>query len=67
MYNSVKDMNIIESQIVQREFDGRWERIVKVIDTENQYTYKNESGITVSLIPEKWITVQVYDFVMEAV
>jgi len=58
-------MNILETQIVQREYDGRWERIVKIMDKENSYTYTNESGISVTLIPEKWIVTEVYDFIME--
>jgi len=59
------EMNILETQIVQREYDGRWERIVKIMDKENSYTYTNESGISVTLIPEKWIVTEVYDFIME--
>lgn len=58
---------ILESQIVQRDFDKRWERIVKVMDHENSYTFSNENGVPVTLIPEKWITVAVYDFLMEEV
>jgi hypothetical protein len=61
------EMNILETQIVQREYDGRWERIVKIMDKENSYTYTNESGISVTLIPEKWITTHVFDFLMEEV
>lgn len=58
-------MEILETQIVQRSFDGRWEKIVRIVDRENAYTYKNETGTSVTLIPERWITVQVYDFIME--
>lgn len=58
--------DILESQIVQRDFDKRWERIVKVQDLENSYTFANEQGVKMTLIPEKWITVAVYDFLMEA-
>ena len=57
--------DILESQIVQR-FDGCWERIVKVQDIENAYTFANEQGVKITMIPEKWITVAVYDFIMEA-
>jgi hypothetical protein len=60
-------MEILETQLVQRSFDGRWEKIVKVMDYENSYTYGNETGTSVTLIPEKWITVAVYDFLMEEV
>lgn len=58
--------DILESQIVQRDFDKRWERIVKVQDLENAYTFANEQGVKMTLIPEKWVTVAVYDFIMEA-
>ena len=58
--------DILESQIVHRDFDKRWERIVKVQDLENAYTFANEQGVKMTLIPEKWGTVAVYDFIMEA-
>jgi hypothetical protein len=58
---------ILETQIVQRDYDKRWERIVKVMDHENAYTFKNEFGTSVTHIPEKWLTVAVYDYMMEVV
>jgi hypothetical protein len=58
-------MEILETQLVQRSFDGRWEKIARVMDHENSYTYRNETGTSVILIPEKWITIGVYDFIME--
>ena len=63
----INPKSILESQIVQRDFDKRWERIVKVMDHENAYSYSNENGVPVSLIPTKWLTVAVYDFLMEEV
>ena len=51
---------------MHRDFDKRWERIVKVQDLENAYTFANEQGVKMTLIPEKWVTVAVYDFIMEA-
>jgi hypothetical protein len=59
--------DVLETQFVQRAYDGYWEKIVKVMDHENAYTYRNESGTSVTLIPEKWLTVQVYPFIMEEV
>ena len=50
-------MEILETQIVQREWDKRWEKIVRVMDYENSYTYGNETGNIVTLIPDKWMTV----------
>lgn len=58
-------MEILETQLVQRSYDGRWEKIARIMDKDNAYTYKNDNGISVTLIPEKWITVNVYDFLME--
>jgi hypothetical protein len=62
----LSDMTVLETQIVQREWDKRWEKVVKIMDNENAYTY-NENGVSVTLIPEKWVTVAVYDYLMEIV
>jgi hypothetical protein len=64
-FKKEKLMEILETQFVQRSFDGRWEKIVRIMDKENAYTYKNETGTSVTLIPEKWVTIAVYDFMME--
>jgi hypothetical protein len=56
--------DILETQFIQRAYDGYWEKIVKVMDHENAYTYRNETGTSVTLIPERWLTVQVYPFIM---
>jgi hypothetical protein len=58
-------MNIIETQFKQRQFDGKWEKIAKVMDHDNKYVYKTESGQRVSYTPEKWVTVGVYDLIGE--
>jgi hypothetical protein len=55
----------IETQFRQRAYDGKWERLGKIMDTENAYTYSTESGSRVTLIPEKWVTIGVYDLLME--
>ena len=59
--------DILETQLIQRAHDGCWEKVVKIMDKENAYTYQNESGAKVTLIPEKWVTVAVYPFIMEEV
>jgi hypothetical protein len=59
--------NILETQLVQREYDGRWEKLIKVLDHENSYTYGNESGSRVTYTPEKWIVAEVFDFIMQEV
>jgi hypothetical protein len=59
--------DILETQLIQRAYDGCWEKVVKIMDRENAYSYQNESGAKVTLIPEKWVTIGVYDFIMEEV
>jgi hypothetical protein len=54
-------MKVLETQFKQREYDGKWERIVKVPDYENAYVYSTEGGNMIKILPEKWITVGVYD------
>ena len=58
-------MIVLETQFKQRAFDNKWERIVKTMDYDNKNTFTNEHGNKVSYIPEKWVTVGVYDFIME--
>jgi hypothetical protein len=61
----VSGLNVLETQFNQRAYDGKWERIAKVVDYDNQYTYSTESGSRVTLIPEKWVTIGVYDLIGE--
>ena len=58
-------MTILETQFKQRAFDGKWERLGKIVDFDNKYTYQTESGSKVTLIPERWITLGVYDYLVE--
>mgnify|MGYP000140202005 CR=1 FL=1 len=58
-------MTILETQFKQRAYDGKWERICKVVDFDNKYSYETETGSKVTLIPEKWVTLGVYDYIME--
>jgi hypothetical protein len=58
-------MTYTEVDFKQRAYDGKWEMVAKVLDHENKYVYKTESGNTVTLTPEKWITVGVYDYLAE--
>lgn len=58
-------MDILETQLVQRAHDGYWERIVRVLDLDNQYSYKGQDGIHLTSVPSKWLTVAVYPFIME--
>ena len=58
-------MNIIETQFVQRAYDGKWEKLAKVMDYDNKYVYKTESGNRMTYVPEKWMTVGVFDLLAE--
>lgn len=58
-------MNILETQFVQRAYDGKWEKLVKVMDYDNKYVYKTESGNRMTYVPEKWMTVGVFDYLAE--
>jgi hypothetical protein len=54
-------MKILDTQFKQRAYDGKWERVVKVPDHDNSYAYTTEGGNVITILPEKWITVGVYD------
>ena len=58
-------MNILETQFKQREFDGKWEKLARVMDYDNKYVYKSESGQRMTYVPTKWTTVGVYDLLAE--
>ena len=65
MVKSEKNMHVFETAFKQRAYDGKWERIARIVDFDNKYTYSTESGSKVTLIPEKWVTLGVYDYLME--
>ena len=58
-------MNILETQFKQRSYDSKWEKLAKVMDYENKYVYKTETGSTLAYIPTKWVTVGVFDYIGE--
>ena len=62
-----KKVDILAEEFKQRAFDGKWERIVKIMDLDNTYTFIGENGSRMSHIPTKWVTVGVYDYLMEIV
>ena len=39
-------LNILEVQFKQREFDGKWERIAKIVDYDNKYTSVSYTHLT---------------------
>lgn len=56
---------ILEYDYKQRAYDGKWEVLGKIQDKDNSYHYKTESGQKVTLIPEKWVTVNVVDYLAD--
>jgi len=64
---SESKMNVLETAFKQRAFDDKWERIVKIMDLDNSYSFMGENGSRMTHIPEKWVTVGVYDYLMEII
>ena len=64
MITSEKNMQVLETAFKQRAFDGKWERIVKIMDLDNSYSFVGENGSRMTHIPEKWVTVGVYDYLL---
>ena len=62
-----KDLEIYEVDFRQRAYDGKWERLGKIEDTDNTYVFINEYGNRAATTPFKWITLGVYDYLMEIV
>lgn len=58
-------MKILETQLVQRSHDGRWEQIGRYKDYDNSYYFRNELGMRETLTPDKWVTLKVFDFIVE--
>lgn len=58
-------MNILETQFKQRAYDGKWEKLARIMDYDNKYVYKSESGQRMTYVPTKWMTVGVFDYVGE--
>lgn len=67
MANNKNTIQILEEDFKQRAYDGKWERIGKIMDMENSYSFVNENGNRTTHIPTKWITLGVYDYLMEIV
>lgn len=58
-------MKVIRTEMKQRAFDGKWQLLGLIMDQDNAYSYTTESGAKVTLVPEKWITLGVYDYLLE--
>lgn len=57
----------LEYDFKQRDYDGKWERLGRIKDTQNEYSYLTPSGQKVTLTPEKWITIGVYDYLVDII
>jgi hypothetical protein len=55
---------VLETDLKQRAYDGKWELIGKIKDVDNSYSYKTDGGTTVTLTSEKWVTIGVYDYLL---
>lgn len=58
-------MNILETDFVQRAYDGKWEKLARIMDYDNKYVYKSESGQKMTYVPTRWVTVGVFDYMGE--
>ena len=59
-----KKIEILEEELKQRAFDGKWQRWIKIPDPENAYTYRTETGSSYTLVPETWVVAGVYDYLL---
>lgn len=59
--------NVIKTEYKQRAYDGKWQLLGLIMDKDNAYEVSNSEGNKITLIPEKWITLNVYDYELEIV
>lgn len=62
-------MRILETQWHQRKYDEKWEKIGKIVDEDEleilwEMGWRTDRG-NLYVLPEKWITLGVYDYIME--
>ena len=58
-------MRILDTFIKQRAADKKFMLLGKILDFENTYRYKNEFNRVMSIVPNKWIILDVQDTVDE--
>lgn len=59
-------MNILETEYKQRAFDGKWQKLIKIVDIENPYSYMDGKS-KITLFSTKWLVANVYDYEIEFV
>lgn len=52
-------MEFLEVSKHFRGYDNKWETIARILDHDNSYSFKSEDGRKMTIIPEKWITINV--------
>lgn len=56
--------NVLETELRQRSGDGKWQLLGRIMDHDNAYKYKSDSGQVITLTPDRWITLRVYDYIL---
>lgn len=59
-------MKIYDTEVRKRPYDGKWQLNGKIDDHENSYTFQDEKKRKVTLVPTKWITLNVFDYLVDA-
>jgi len=58
-------MVVLEVDFKRRAYDGKWQKWVRTLDTENKYEYTDEFNTKTSFIPTMWVVAKVYDYELE--
>ena len=58
-------MKILKTDYKQREYDGKWMKMGFVPDYDNTYTYIAENQNKVTIVPNIWIVMGVYDYELD--
>ena len=52
-----------EIEFKQRAYDGKWEMLANILDPNEKY--EDWIGKDKSLVPFRWVTVKVFDWLLE--
>lgn len=55
-------LKVIKTEYKQRKYDMKWQKLIKIADLENRYSYKDASGNINNITPTKWICAGVFDY-----
>lgn len=59
------NMQTLQTEFIQRAYDGKWEKVSRTMDFDNKYVYENDAGLKITFVPDKWVTVGVFDYIGE--